>query len=254
MISTLRHLLPKSEAFRAAAGRIISKFWDGCAGALDQVRLWIVMVLLDLYPSSTREIEQWEIHFGIPHDPSLSASMRRAMLAAEWRATGGQSPKYIQDVLHEAMLPVYIHEWWEPGGPPYVARDPRDYTVQPLLGYFQCSEDDDILCGDFDAQCNDWLANDPGYWDNKTLSVGAPPPVPDDPDYWPYFLYVGGETFPEEAILAPADRARFERLIQKLKPAQQWIVALIQYDDSLLPLTDESGGWLETESGMVIYA
>jgi hypothetical protein len=116
---------------------------------------------------------------------------------------------------------------------PYVARDPRAYTTQPLVGNYQCEATDPWECFDsgpgdtLAPHCDETLANDPGYLVNLDLTRRAPPPVPSDPAAWPYFLYFAGETFPERAAV---DFSRFDELkelVLRLAPSQQWLVMMI---------------------------
>jgi hypothetical protein len=125
------------------------------------------------------------------------------------------------------------------------AKDPRTYTNQPLFGTTQCGDDGTAAdtpiaeCGEqppdqtsvLSATCNAFLVNDVGYLVNENLTDIAPPPVPDDPDKWPYFLYIGGQTFPATATISETLRNEFEDLILRIAPAQQWIVTLIDYED-----------------------
>jgi len=53
--------------------------------------------------------------------------------------------------------------------------------------------------------------------------------VPSDPAKWPYFLYIGGENFPDSAQIQPSRRDEFETLCLKICPAQQWLGILVQY-------------------------
>ena len=53
--------------------------------------------------------------------------------------------------------------------------------------------------------------------------------VPNDPSKWPYFLYIGGETFGELAQVDPKRRDEFEALCLKICPAQQWLGILVEY-------------------------
>jgi hypothetical protein len=76
---------------------------------------------------------------------------------------------------------------------------------------------------------NAWLVNEPGYLVNKLLTRDAPPPVPSDPDRWRFFLYFGAEDFGVKAAVPVARREEFERLLLKIRPAQQWIVTLVDY-------------------------
>src|SRR5689334_18526975 len=186
-------------------------------------------------------------------DTPAEVTAGRLALAAEWAATGGQSPSYIQGVLQAAGFDVYVHEWWS-SGPPYVARDPRDYTEQPLIGSFQCTGDglpSQPQCSAFASQpqCNGWLANEISYLVNNDLTRRAPPAIPDDPDFWPYFFYIGAESFPEIAVVDSNRRAEFERLVLKLRPTHLWVVLRITYtdpDEESLLLT-EDGEFITTE-------
>jgi len=122
-------------------------------------------------------------------------------------------------------------------------RDPRDYTNQPLIGLTQCG-DTGAECGEqppgqtsvSSAVCSDLLANDVFYLVNKDLTRRAPPPVPDDPQYWPYFLYFGGEVFPTAADIQEGNRDAFEELLLTLCPTQHWIVTLVDFSNNPISL------------------
>lgn len=233
-----QHLLPTGEAWRTTiVGKTLRKFVDGLSSWPADVRSFADAVLLDLFPSSTRQLAEWELQFGIEANPD--EAVRRLNLAAEWAAGGGQSPKYLQDVLQTAGFDVYIHEWWS-SGPPYVARDPRSYTTAPRIGTAQCSAITGAqpVCTGFAAdgvplnhqpECNAFLAGDPKYIVNKDLTERPPPRIPDDPSFWPYFLYIGGVNFGDIATLPLSRKDEFDRLILKIKPAQLWIVKLISW-------------------------
>jgi hypothetical protein len=222
-----QHLLPRSTAWRLTIAKTLRNFFVGLSGWGSDFKDFVDAVHGDVFPDTTRELAEWERQFGI--EPNPVENVRRLNLAAEWAAGGGQSPRYLQDVLQTAGFDIYVHEWWS-SGPPWVARDPRSYTLIPAIGTVQCGPANLAPeCGEFTAQCNRLLANDPGYIQNDDLSQRAPPPVPDDPDAWRYFLYFGGETFPDPAVVPIARKAELRRLILKLRPTQQWIVLLVDY-------------------------
>lgn len=208
-----------------AAGRTIDRFFAGLANFWATVRTFVDLVYLDLFPDSTRELALWEHQFGLS-TATLEAD-RRLNIEAAWQARGGQSPRYLQDVVQAAGFDVYIHEWWS-SGPPYVARDPRNYTTDPLVGTVQCGEAL-ALCGEADALCNNFLANDPGYIVNDNLLPIAPPVVPSDPAYWPYFLYWSSPDINVKGQVPAERRQEFRALILKLCPAQQWLVTYVDY-------------------------
>ncbi len=227
-LRTFQQLLPNAKAWRIVVQKTLRDFFTGLVGGFSDARDYIDEVHGDLHPDTTRELAAWESQFGLVPASTATENERRAALAAEWAATGGQSPSYIQGVIQTAGFDVYIHDWWS-SGPPYVARDPRDYTEDPLIGDYQCDAitTTQPQCNEFgedQPQCSAFLTGDPGYIVNRTLVPIAPPPVPDDPDYWPYFVYFGGETFGDYAYVPNARRAEFERLLLKLCPTHLWIV------------------------------
>lgn len=250
-----QHLLPDAAAWRLTVTKTLRKFFEGLSGPPEDAREFVDLVFEDAFPATTRELAEWEKQFGLEANPVEAT--RRLNLAAEWAAGGGQSPSYIQGVLQTAGFALYVHEWWE-SGPPYVARDPRLYTRRPFIGSYQCTGYDgagDPLadqpqCTGYSPlglpladqpQCNRFLANDPGYLVNKDLTPRAPPPVPDDPQYWPYFLYIGAETFPNLANVDNTRRAELERLLLKICPTQHWIVLLVTYVAPGAAFADEDG-------------
>lgn len=216
-----------------AAGRFIDRLFDGLTFAFSAARKFVDEVLLDAFPSETRQLSEFETQFGLTPSDDSSDIERRDQLSAYWQAMGGQDPHYIQTVLQTAGFPLFVHEWWEDDVP--TARDPRDYTNEPSIGQVQCTPtsllDVQPQCSAFASQpqCNDFLANEPGYLVNDRLVPEAPPPVPDDPDFWPYFLYIGGATFPDRVEISADRRAALERLILKIRPTQQWLVMLVDY-------------------------
>lgn len=223
---TLRTLLPRARAWRAAVGTRLREYLDGLAGFGDDARTFADEVLEDYYPATTRRLDLWERQFGLPS--TGTDAVRRQRVAAEWAATGGQSPDYLQGVVQSAGFPLYIHDWWSSGPAPYVPYDPRDYTTQPTIGTVQCGEAL-AQCGEPDALCNAFLANDPGYLVNDALTAAAPPPVPADSTKWPFFVYWGAEVFGELAEIPIARRAELERLLLKLKPSHLWIVLMATF-------------------------
>jgi len=234
-----QHLLPQARAWRLTIDKTLRRFFEGLAGGAPvDARAYIDDVFDDVFPPTTRELEQWEEQFGMFLQGT--EPQRRLALAAEWAATGGQSPSYIQGIIQAAgFTDVFIYDWWS-SGPPYVAIDPRLHTNKPLIGTEQSSAfPDQPQCqAATDAfgnpipgqpQCNRFLANEVGYIVNNTLTPVAPPEVPDDPAFWPYFIYFAGPVFPTPAVVPNSRRFEFERLLLKLNPMQNWIVTIVDY-------------------------
>lgn len=255
----ISHLLPDAEAWRVVVEKKLRQFFMGIAeGAAAPVKSFADQVYLESSATdcSLDALREWEREYGLI--PNADEELRRLNLAAAKAAGGDQDPDYIQGVLQTAGFDVYVHEWWE-SGPPWVARDPRDYTEPPTIGTVQCDADEDTqpqctaaedAAGNPQTQpsCDAFLANDPHYFDNKTLSPNAPPPIPSDPKYWPYFIYIGGETFPDFVSIDSFRKEEFETLILKLRPLRHWIVTL-----TYGPLSTEEGEPLLTEDGDELF-
>jgi hypothetical protein len=250
-----QHLLPRAQAWRLASGTALRKFFEGLTTLPGDAKTFIDRVWEDAFPTTTRELAEWERFYGL--QPNGDEAARRLALAAEWAATGGQSPSYIEGVLRTAGFDVYVHEWWS-SFPPYVARDPRTVTAQPLIGTVQCTGPEHAAAQSqctppFGADgapfeqplCNRFLVNDPGYFDNENLTPRAPPPIPNDPARWPYFVYVCAQTWGTPAIVPASRRPELKRLCQKLKPAQHWVVLLVTEGN----LITEAGDPIITEGG-----
>ncbi len=246
--SVLRRLLPTGRAWRLLPGKKLDQVIEGLSGIGESAREYGGESYFDFFPAKTRELEEWEAFYGLSPTSDDDESDRRAALAAEWKATGGQSKAYIEGVLRTAGYDVWLHEWWSSPSP-YVARDPRDYADPLFLGTVQCGEPL-ALCGEPDALCNAFTAVVPNYWANLSLNPTSPPGLPSDPARWPYFIYVGGETFPDPASVAATRLPGLRRLIQKLKPSQNWVLILITSVDSFVALED--GDEMVTETGALV--
>lgn len=263
-----KHLLPNARAWRLVVDKRLRQFFEGLSNVGDTIKAFFDSVWLDIFPGTTRELSAWERQFGL-QDTGLGEQARRDRLAATWKALGGQDPAYIQETLRARGFDVYVHEWWEPGTEPAVGssacatpRNPltvlrREYTNVTILvecgeALAQCGEefaqagnslqprgyplvnkaletipDIEPLCGEADAACGEDLAlcgNYIGFRD-----VLRPYTVPRDTAKWPYFLYIGGETFGDIANVPSSRKDEFEALCLKICPAQQWLGILVEY-------------------------
>lgn len=236
-----KHLLPDAIAFRLTHDKRLREFFEGLTGASEDARNFADLVWEDLLPGTTRFLELWEQQWGLRGDGTDAD--RRKRLAAAWSASGGQDPRYLQDLVQQAGFDLYIHEWWS-SEDPFVARDPRVHTNQPLIGTVQCGEPL-AQCGEPTALCNRFLANDTKYLVNDDLTRNAPPPVPDDPATWPFFLYFGAQTLGDDAPIQMNRRGDLEQLLLSVCPAQQWIVLAIKIE----AIVDEFGDEIVDETG-----
>lgn len=294
-------LLPKSRAFDLSKNKQITEFFTALENVYFDLVDFLNDIYLDIWPSSTRQLDEWDAQFNLRDDPALTELQRRTRLDAAWKRTGGQSPKYIQDSLQNAGFDVYIHEWWEPGSNPPVARNPNLFVSTPYVPP-QCGENI-ARCGEPDAQCTDlpfvpvpfdlpigddiyvvgagnpvmeagnpeaeagnfqepidpgdgyllvnkiWVTEfsgvaaqcgEPTMQCNETLAqcgiadldyrFGRKQyPVPQDPDQWPYIIYICSEIYNVPATVEASRRDEFENLLLSICPAQQWLAIWVTY-------------------------
>jgi uncharacterized protein YmfQ (DUF2313 family) len=237
-LGVFKHLLPNARAWRITIEKQLRQFFEGLSELPSDVRSFLDDIFDDIDPYKTRQLSEWEAQFGLPPSAVLTDGDRRDRLDATWRAQGGQNPRYIEDTLRAAGFDVYVHEWWAPtGGTPAggsvdgdvtpVARNPFTYLWDGVSAAMF------VGCGHDDAYCNSDTffsnSNDtpPGFpLTNNTLPT---PVIPADPTKYPYFLYIGGATFPDQAVVTATRRAEFETLCLRIKPTEQWLGMLITY-------------------------
>lgn len=265
-LNIFKHLLPNAKAWNLTATKQLREFFEGLSFELE--RKFFDEIWLDIFPETTRQIDEWEIHFFGVIATNLSTQERRDRLLATWQAEGGQSPRYIQDTLQANGFNVFIHEWWEPGTEPGVgvkqcveprnpflylkeSNAPTIYIVECGAPLAECGEvlaecgasvnptgfplvnkvpDNRLIsivsCGEETMECGDPLAECDARAFNSALKKYT---IPTDTNKWPYFLYIGGPTFPDHAIIDAGRREEFEALCLKICPLQQWLGMLIDY-------------------------
>ena len=238
----LQHLLPTSVAWTIVIEKLLRRFFAAMASIPTNVETFVDSVFADIDPQRTRELDAWERQFGL--DPAgLTEQERRTRYDGAWKATGGQSPNYIQSVLQNAGFNVFVHEWFEPvpgrpGGGSVnndvtpVARIPSVYLSGADPNYLGQDGEADMQDGEVAAQDGN-QTNPPGYLlVNKIVDNNGDPveyAVPVLPAQFPYVLYVGGETFPDVASVPINRREEFENLCLKICPTEQWIGVLVSY-------------------------
>lgn len=244
-LKQIQHLLPNGRAWRLTATKKLRQFFEGLTGLGEDSKEFTDLVWLDAFPDTTRELGLWEAQFGINSD-GISTAERRQRLTAAWQAVGGQSPRYIQDTLQAAGFDVYVHEWWDPADEPPVnfltqvpARNPGAY-LSPTFdeevggGYLLVNSlftSRTVIiprAGESGIQAGEALALAGNYLSFE--DVPKEYAIPIDSGYWPFFLYIGGETFPDLAYLPPERRGEFEELCLKICPAHLWLGLLVAYN------------------------
>lgn len=242
------------------------KLLQGLSSVGDDAREAIDDAFVNLDPDQTELLSQWEAQFGL-QDVQITEATRRERLLAAWQHTGGQSPGYIQERLQAYGFDVYVHEAFEPrsdgrsggsinGDETAVYRDPRDYLTggasyssvdggegaydgngmqdgalsgsggYPLVNIITTPQDNNVADGMASMQDGGVVSADGSTY---TAYVDKEYTVPDDSQYFPHFLYIGGEVFPALAEVS-ADRQReFEDLCLRICPTEKWLGILVNY-------------------------
>lgn len=257
-LRVFKHLLPKALALSVIHEKFLRKFFEGLSEFQSDARVFVDQIFEDIDPASTRELDAWEEQFAL--SGAGTENERRQSLDAAWKARGGQSPGYLQKILQDAGFDVYVHEWWYYDGPTRLVRDPREYAGdvwRSVLGEPEMvlGEPDAVL-GEIISGARYALVNKgPGISYFKPTAynclgeprsvLGEPEAVlgetsglrfvpveytvPDDPAAWPFFVYVGGEIFPNLAKVSAARRVELERMVLKYFPDHLWVIMLINY-------------------------
>lgn len=257
------HLLPRAHAWTLTkVSKRLHKFWEALTCAKDDFVAHVDQIWLDMFPAYTRELSAWEAVFGL-YRLDLTEAERRQRLSGLWAATGGQSPRYIQDTLQAAGFDVYVHEWWDlPLTDPPVVRNP----FLSLGGVQPGCSDPFAECGEPIMECGNFTGAGSGYMlvnklytartfytclcGEASMECGEPDaqcgensgviyervnyPIPSDPDQWPYIIYIGGETFGDFATVSASRFDELEDLILKIVPAHLWVGMLVDFINYLV--------------------
>ena len=256
---TFEHLLPRGRVWQMKLPGQLRDFFMGLTTLPADVRDFVDAVWFDMDPQTTRELDQWEDQWGL-RVTGLTDQGRRDRLEAQWAALGGQSPRYLQDTMQANGFDVYIHDWWAvPAAAPPVPRNPNLVLTDGGITYAVCCGDTVMECGEADAVCGD-SSTPTGYpLVNKIPLIFTIPPgcgdtamecgediallgedygggignvsysLPSDPLLYPYFVYFGGATYPDHAVVDSARRNEFEELLLTICPGHLWIGVLVDY-------------------------
>jgi len=255
-----QHLLPKSHAWRVIVDKMLRKLLEGLAPFQEAYQLFVDQIFDDIDPALTRELPRWEKQFQL--SASGTESERRQALDAAWKAQGGQSPGYLQSLLQAAGFDVYVHEWWYYEGAIRFTRDPRFFLNPEGIATYVFGENEAVfgepsaVFGSAENGSRYVLVNKgPGvsyFIPYKASCFGEPEMafgesdfvfgettglrfapkeyhIPDDPDTWPYFVYIGAEVFSHAANVSEDRRIELERMILKYFPDQLWVGMMINY-------------------------
>jgi len=253
----IKLLLPKSNAFAIFIQKKITQFFESLTAIPGDFRDYIHQIFLDIFPTTTRELLKFKDQFGIIYFPVDEASQRET-IDSEWKAQGGQGKDYIQSILRAAGFDVYVHENNPPVDPDIFLNSIPIMIAKGVNAYAGRSDafagrtggellvNGPILtnaplylsvCGNPNQCCGNDLACCQYFEKIKTTDKIYQ--ITDDPDYWGYFFFIGGEATRDpitfelltitNAIIPAQRKEEFKRLILKLKPAQSWVGLIVSY-------------------------
>lgn len=142
-----KHLLPTGRAWLITIDKTLKRFFLGLSGTTQGAVSFSDDIFNDVSPLLTRNLSDYEIQFGITNT-GIDEDERRLRLDSAWKATGGQSPRYIQDTLQANGFDVYIHEWWEPGSTPDIGDSACAIARNPLNILRRSTTDGVIYAGE----------------------------------------------------------------------------------------------------------
>lgn len=226
-LDTFKHLLPSGKAWRLIIDRRLRQFFDGMAVEPGDAQDFQDGVWNDFRPFETTKLDEWEDQFGLLPIAGGTEQDRRDRLDAEFKALGGQSPRYLQDIVQAAGFPLFIHEWWFPGTNPPIARNPNNLISVDGTGSVVVTQ-----LGRATSQLGG-----PSASLGKARKLGdliednleAPVVIPTDPTKYPFFLYWSDATFGDFVQIPAAREEELKTLLLKLCPAQQWIGIFVEF-------------------------
>lgn len=268
-LNVFKHLLPNARAWRLTIEKQLRQFFEGLGGLPSDVKTFLDGVFDDIDPQKTRELDAWEKQFALMNANLTEQERRDRLDATWKALGGQSPRYIQDTLqaagfdvyVHEWWEPSVEHPTGGSvnGDVTPVARNPLDYlddgsaAVQSFLmvdGTGSAQDGDTVAMdgstgtpagyplvnkilessietiGDGNATMQDGLGQDGGaviVYTQKQYTI------PNDPTKFPFFLYIGGQTFPENAAITQARREEFEDLCLKICPTEQWLGILVSY-------------------------
>lgn len=102
----IKLLFPRSKLYRFFTSGSMSRLADSLSIAPEDARTGAERTYMDLFPLSTRRLEEWEDAFELPFTYLLTEGQRRSFLESIWRSRHGlATAEYLQ-----AMLSYFVPE------------------------------------------------------------------------------------------------------------------------------------------------
>ena len=269
MIDLFKHLLPSGRAWRLTVDTQLRQLFEGLAGVASDVRTFFDDAYGDLCPQETEGLEAWERQFALPSTGLTEQERRDRLAATWQAAGGQDPRYIEDTLraagfdvyVHEWWEPTVRSGGGSVNGDDVpTARNPFTYLWDGVDGRnFKAACGHDLAyCGGDSAFCNSQdqpagyvlvnklfetvlspygCGHDDVYCGGVFAAASAGSStrrvkqyvIPSDPTKYPYFLYIGGQTFPGMAPVPNSRQDEFEDLCLKLCPTEQWLGILANY-------------------------
>lgn len=258
-------LLPEGSAWNIAPGRDLDKLFDGMADNAESVVNFLACLSDIRDPALTPILSDLEREYGIKTNTNLTEAQRRMALSALiYQGENNGSKDDLQNALQAAGFDVQVHEN-SPAVDPDLFLNSIPFMVadgdNAYAGFFPTTPGvytsiagktggELLVNGKIFEQRPDYISVASGdymYAGNGNAYSGKYEDlvqelfiydIPDDPNSWPFFFFVGGDatrnvsgelTAIENTDVLGVRKVEFERLILKYKPIHTWAGLLINY-------------------------
>lgn len=227
----LKLLLPTGKAFDITQETKVRKFVRGLSVLPEDIKRENELVYMDIFPESTRAMEEWEKQFSVLFADMQYGDTRRGILKALWQANiGGQDLKYLQAVLQNINPDIKVFE-------NIPVKNPRDANA-----VFGC------MCGQQWAVCGNRKMSC-GYKDGDSEFIPTVIrndkdqlyDIPDDILYWQNYFFIAKNAvrnsrneiiYCQKLILDSKWKSFIEYMVLKIKPVQMGCIIFIHYVDN----------------------
>lgn len=228
---SLKLLLPSGKAFDITHNTTVRKFISGLSHLPDNVKKETELVYMDLFPESTRAIEEWEKQFSVLFADLQYGDTRRGILSALWKANvGGQDLKYLQSVLQSVSPKIKVFE-----NIPF--KNPRDANA--VFGCM-CGQKSSVagnhrLCCGYKDGDSEFIPSVIRNGEDQLYDI------PVDEKYWQNYFFVAKDVvrnskkeiiYCQKLTLDKKWKPFIEYLILKIKPVQTGALIFIKYEEN----------------------
>lgn len=268
-LDVFKHLLPRARAWRVTPEKQLRQFFEGLTGLPTDARQFSDDIYGDLDPQTTRQLADWEDQFGLADTGLSEQARRDRLEARWKAQGGQDPRYIQDTLQAAGFDVYVHEWWESIVGRPAggsvdgdvtpVARNPFDFLWDGISnrGYIGCGHEEAYCGGDLMFSAS--RGTPPGYplvnkveaFGYDLLGVGhelmesggddaasgvlildssaVQYPIPADPTKYPFFLYIGGQTFPELVTLPTSRKNEFEELCLRICPTEQWLGILANY-------------------------